>query len=127
MQQGKYAVATFTDVIIENIEKSHPKLNMKNVIYQSDGTGKHFKQKFSLCLRTIMHENFQWHFTVTSHGKGAIDGLGGTIKCSVREATRSRNIDPLTAEEFVDCTKRLCPKITVLYVSQETVTKEKQK
>ncbi|GBM81678.1 hypothetical protein AVEN_239454-1 [Araneus ventricosus] len=127
MQRDKYAVATFTDVIIENIKKSHAKFNMKNVIYQSDGTGKYFKQKFSLCLGTIMHDNFQWHFTATSHGKGAIDGLGGTIKCRVREATRSRNIDPRTAEEFVDCTKRLCPKIIVLYVLQETVTKKKQK
>ncbi|GBN50417.1 hypothetical protein AVEN_89431-1 [Araneus ventricosus] len=53
-----------------------------------------------------MHANFQWHFTATSHGKGAIDGLGDTIKRRVEEATCSRNTDPQTAEEFVDCTKR---------------------
>ncbi|GBN89236.1 hypothetical protein AVEN_197866-1 [Araneus ventricosus] len=110
MQQDKYDVATFTDVIIENLKKSHAKFNMKNVIYQSDGTVKHFKQKFSLCLGTIMHENFQWQFTATSHGKGAIDGLGGTIKRRVREATHLRNIDPRAAEEFVDCTKKAMPK-----------------
>ena len=110
MQQDKYAVATFTEAVIENIRKSYLKFNMENVIYQSDNTGKHFKQKFSFFLGKIIYEKFQWHFTVTSHCKSAIDGLGDPIKRRVREATRSRKIDLQTAQKFVDCAKQLCPK-----------------
>ena len=40
----------------------------------------HFKQKYSLCMTTLMDENVEWDFSATSHGKGDIDGLGGTYK-----------------------------------------------
>ncbi|GFS91439.1 uncharacterized protein NPIL_180911 [Nephila pilipes] len=107
-----YAVVTFSEVIVDNIKKCKPEFSMKKVINQSDGAGKHFKQKFPICLRTITCEKLQWHFTATSHSKGVIDGLGGTLKHRMKEVTWSRNIDPHIAEEFVTFVKILLdPKI----------------
>ena len=31
-------------------------------------------------MLTLMDENVEWDFSATSHGKGDIDGLGGTYK-----------------------------------------------
>ncbi|GFS85534.1 uncharacterized protein NPIL_150501 [Nephila pilipes] len=77
MQQEKYAVTTFIEVIVDKIKKRKTKFSMKKVIYHSDGAGKRFKQKFSICLGTIIPQEFQWHFTAINHGKGTIDSLWG--------------------------------------------------
>ncbi|GFS94885.1 uncharacterized protein NPIL_105021 [Nephila pilipes] len=127
MQLDKYAVATFSEVIVDNIKKFKPKFSMKKVVYQSNGVEKRFKQEFSIYLGTIIYEEFLWHFTATSHSKDAIDGLGGTLKRRMRVVTRSRKIDPHTAEEFLTFAKNVCPKITVLYISQEEINLKKQK
>ncbi|GFT01055.1 hypothetical protein NPIL_460701 [Nephila pilipes] len=52
-----------------------------------------------------MYEEFQWHFTTTDHGKGALDGILGTFKRRMGEATRYSDIDPYTAEELVTLAK----------------------
>lgn len=78
-------------------------------------------------LGTVLYEEFEWPFTATSHGKGDIDGLGGTTKRRVQEATLSRNIDPQTAEEFSSCTEKLCPNINILYVIEEIISSQQQK
>ncbi|GFS70992.1 uncharacterized protein NPIL_660751 [Nephila pilipes] len=105
MQQDKYAVTTFSRKVVDKVKKCKPKFSMKEIVYQSDGDGKHLKRKFSICLGTIIYEEFQWHFTATSHSKGAIDGLGGALKLRMREATLPKKIDPHTVEEFVTFTK----------------------
>ena len=35
----------------------------------------------------------EWHFSVTSHGKGACDGLGGTVKRLAAQASLQRPYD----------------------------------
>ncbi|GFS65816.1 hypothetical protein NPIL_617411 [Nephila pilipes] len=59
---------------------------------------------------TIIYEEFGRHFTATSHDKGAIDGLGGTLKHKMRDDTWSSNIDPYTAEEFITFFRKCIPK-----------------
>ena len=63
---------------------------VSNVVYFSDGCAgqyKHLKNFLNLCLH---EEDFdipaEWHFFVTSHGKGPSDGIRGNIK---REATKA--------------------------------------
>ena len=38
-----------------------------------------------LCLMSWMKQENEWDFSATSHGKGDIDGLGGTCKPRIRE------------------------------------------
>ena len=53
LHHDKYAVYKFNDAIIKKIQNEFPNLVISKVIYQSDGTGQHFKQKFSICLAML--------------------------------------------------------------------------
>ena len=60
------------------------RLNPKRIIYFSDGAASQYKNRknfLDLCLhRDDFGISAEWHFSATSHGKGACDGLGGTVK-----------------------------------------------
>ena len=53
-------------------------------MYFSDGAGSQYKNRKNFVNLCSHQEDFgvsaEWHFYVTSHGKGACDGLGGTLK-----------------------------------------------
>ena len=63
----------------------------------------------------------KWHFLVTSHGKGCIDGIGGTIKCKVAEAVRASQHDMATSQYFVDVAVKVCPNINILCAAIENI------
>ena len=54
------------------------------VIYFSDGAGSQYKNRKNFTNLCHHEEDFgipaEWHFTATAHGKGACDGIGGTVK-----------------------------------------------
>ena len=60
----------------------------------------------------------------TSHGKGPMDGLGGTMKRRIKEATLSRKIDWHSVEEFFRCAQEFCPNATLLYISDNNIKGE---
>lgn len=125
LTHDKYAVVSFNNVILENFKKNHPEHKISSIHYQSDGTGQHFKQKYSLSYITLQNMQIIWHFSATAHGKGPIDGLGGTVKRRLRESTNSRQIDPRNAKEFADCAKIICPNINIIYVDEKDIDCEK--
>ena len=125
LHHDKYAVYKFNDAIIKKIQNEFPNLVISKVIYQSDGTGQHFKQKFSICLAMLQSRDVEWHFSATGHGKGPIDGIGGIVKRRIREATLSRQIDPHSAEDFFHSAKNICRNIILLYVTASTIIEGK--
>ena len=85
LSHDKYAVYVFNKKII-NILQEQMNGNLKVIDFFSDGATQHFKQKYSFLAATLfllegVHVN--WHFFATSHGKGAVDGVGGTVKRTV--------------------------------------------
>jgi hypothetical protein len=56
---------------------------VENVTFISDGAASQFKQCFLFANLTFSKECYEvtvsWHFPATSHGKGGVDGIGGTI------------------------------------------------
>ena len=59
-----------------------------------------------------------WHFFATSHGKGPIDGLGGTIKHIITEYSMANVV---TTEDFSKLANNSCPNILIDYVSKSKV------
>lgn len=56
----------------------------RKIIYFSDGAASQYKNRKNF-INLCHHEldfgiSAEWHFSATSHGKGACDGLGGTLK-----------------------------------------------
>ena len=56
----------------------------QKIIYFSDGAASQYKNRKNFINLCYHKEDFgisaEWHFSTTVHGKGACDGLGGTIK-----------------------------------------------
>ena len=69
----------------------------------------------------LMDGNVEWDFSVPCHGKGDIDGLGGTCKQRVREKTLARTINPQNSIDFAGCAAAVCPGITILHCSKTDV------
>lgn len=82
--------------------------NVKDVKIFSVGAGSQFKNKFTLSNLVYVHDDFKlniaWEFMATSHGKGAVDGIGAVLKQKLWSAIRSRKI---ILKDAKDCHKYL--------------------
>ena len=71
----------FMDYIFKQLTERLPKIKIMNIF--SDGAGSQFKQRFLFSNLYYWKEHpvsIVWNFFVTSHGKGVVDRLGGTVK-----------------------------------------------
>ena len=68
------------------IKPSHN--DVEDDIIYTDGPSNEFKNKYMVHLLKILSQKFNkkysWKYFATSHGKGAIDGIGGNAKSLVR-------------------------------------------
>ena len=104
LDHDKKALATFLVRAVQNICQKHPHLRQIHIF--SDGAASQFKNKY---LWAFLSSSFQdmfpnlhveWHFFATSHGKGAVDDVGGTVKRAVSTAVLSRQERVHTAADF---------------------------
>lgn len=126
MMHDKYSVVVFNDAVLRDFKAHHPAIDVKVINYQSDGCGQHFKQKYMLCyITTIPDISVNWHFTATSHGKGAVDGVGGCLKRRLHESIKARQLDPSSIQELATYAAKMCPNISIVYVSAEMIERVK--
>ena len=117
--------------IMEYIKQNLPLI--RKIIYFSDGCAgqyKNYKNFLNICYHK---EDFgleaEWNFFATSHGKSAVDGIGGTVKRVVARASmqRSGTESILTAETmFKFCLEKI-PKITFQLIEEDTLKTVREK
>lgn len=90
------------------IEKEHGQF--QNIYIFSDGCSSQFKNK--VITRTLPDfvsefdcKVFEWNYFGTSHGKGAVDGVGATIKRKVWQMTKTKHIILENAFSFYRCAR----------------------
>lgn len=86
LSHNKFDVYCFLTTLVDLIKKEHGQF--KNVYIFSDGCSSQFKNKFiarSLpdFISTFGCKVLECNFFASSHGKGAVDGVGATIKRKV--------------------------------------------
>ena len=85
LSHSKDTVYTFMKTLYKYIKEKYPLVMLSNSF--RDGAPTQFKQGFLLAdLHNWENEfniNLIWHFFATSLSKGAVDGIGGTVKHSV--------------------------------------------
>ncbi|KAJ4436434.1 hypothetical protein ANN_19067 [Periplaneta americana] len=69
--------------------------------------------------------NLTWTFFATSHGKGAVDGIGAVVKRKVWNLVRARKVTVRDAETFARACSSL--KVNVLHVKSEEINSVTQK
>lgn len=82
-RQDAAAIWSHMEPILRDIRVKFPKVD--TIHFWSDGPSKQYKNKknFSLLCSVPSAQGFErttWNFFPTSHGKGAPDGIGGTVK-----------------------------------------------
>lgn len=94
VDQNKYAVWCCLNTIINHVKIRIP--SMKRLLIFSDGAGSQFKNKYTLSNLVFAKEDYNtqisWSFSATAHGKGAVDGIGATLKKCLWSAIKSRKV-----------------------------------
>ena len=106
LSHDKYAVYTFLHIILAKIKRNHPAV--ANVQFFSDGAAAQFKQKFLFVNLTFLKQEYKfdtmmWNFFATRHGKGAVDGVGGTVKPIVWSRVLAGKAVVTDAQAFCRC------------------------
>ena len=90
------AVHLFQRQFIQYLKKQFSSLPRK-IYYTSDGAASQYKNRKNFINLCHHEEDFgvaaEWHFSATSHGKGACDGVGGTVKRLAARASLQQHYD----------------------------------
>ncbi len=126
------AVYLFQKLFLEFLTAHLPeRLHPKKIIYFSDGAASQYKNRKNFLNLCHHKDDFgmsaEWHFSATSHGKGACDGLGGTVKRLAARASLQRpyNGQIMTPRQLFDWA---CTNIAAHfgYCSNEDYQREEQ-
>ena len=95
----------------------------KKIVYYSDGAASQYKNRKNF-INLCNHESdvgikAEWHFSATSHGKGACDGVGGTVKRLAARASLQRPYDEqiMTPLQLFEWASNSIPGIVFRYCS----------
>lgn len=70
----------------------------------TDNCAGRLKNKFTLSNICFFEKDFdvqvEWNFFASSHGKGAVDGVGGVVKRTAWQAVKARKTIITSAYEF---------------------------
>lgn len=112
--------------------KEHPEVFptiIKKFYYFSDGCGNQYKNRKNFSNLCHHKDDFgmeaEWHFHATAHGKGACDGIGGTVKRLAARASL-QGITILNAKDLCDWAVDNIEGIISIFSSEEEYKKEEK-
>ena len=113
------AVYVFQEHLVHFIKKNFRKIS--KILYFSDGVSGQYKNRKNFINLTHHQDDFgfaaEWHFFPASHGKGACDGLGGTLKRLVARASLQRVKNPIqTPKELFEWATESLPNVSLKFV-----------
>jgi hypothetical protein len=124
----KVVVDAALEIILNHIVTVLP--NIKVVDCFSDGAASQFKQRFH--FRNLVHIanerniHLSWHFFATSHGKGVVDGIGGTVKRLVWSGILAGEVCR-SAEDFIKIAKKKTKKVILIEITKTNIDNSKTK
>ena len=129
--KGKDSVCCFLLTLYQKLfqgESNCISQNEATEIIYSDGPSAEFKNKYMVKLLHLLSEKYNkkfiWKYFATSHGKGVVDGLGGSAKSLVRTKTKSKGDGAVVVQssvEFAKLAEQLMPATTVLHISDHEI------
>src|SRR6218665_820740 len=125
LHHDKFSVTTFNRAILK--AASSEGWDIRQLHMFTDGAGSQFKNRFVLSQvvkPSLLHESLiglDWSFFATAHGKGPVDGVGGTVKRAVWRRILQERIHINSAEDFSKSAQDACPNITILLVKSQDV------
>lgn len=132
LHHDKFAVYCFNQAILHHYSSVHGK-TVKQLHMFSDGAASQFKNRYTLSTilqPQLIHnsiEHMDWSFFATAHGKGPVDGVGGTVKRTVWRRILQKRVVVNSAKDFAEVARGSCPNVDILFVGKEEVDAGKVK
>ena len=97
----------------------------------SDGPASQFKKRFNaVAIDTLEKKHniqVEWNFFCTSHRKGPVDGIGGSVKRHVWKVSTRMSIVTNAASFGRACADNFCTKLAVLTLIDDEIQKGNQR
>ena len=126
LNHTKYSIYMFMQHIFSHLKTTYPDIEHINIF--SDGPTSQFKQRalFSNLYAWEMDHDLKitWNFFATSHGKGVINGIGGTLKRTVWRHVKAERAHVTNASEYSTLGKQLCPNIHIEFIPKEDIAQQ---
>lgn len=124
LSHSKTAVWIFLKKIAQFIKQKFP--HVVSLKFFSDNAASQFRSKFTVSNLCFLDDDLdflsiEWNTFAASHGKGAVDGVGGALKNLIWKKIRSENLNINSAKEYFDVAKGVCKAIVLFYVPEEDV------
>ena len=126
LRHDKFAMAAFNRAILNHTAANNTCID--KIHFFSDGAGGQFKNCYSLSTIAdpkLLHSSVKradWSFFATAHGKGPVDGIGGTLKRTVWRRVLQKEAIVNSSKDFVAVASTACPKTVVLHVASAEVS-----
>ena len=128
LQHTKLGVYSYMSYIFFFFKSKYPNIDEIHVI--SDGASSQFKQRYLFSNLYGWENKFdillRWLFFATSHGKGVVDGLGGTVKRSVWRYVRSGRGQATTPLSFCQVAIARNPSVHIHFISADSIESNKE-
>ena len=89
LNHDKHAVVPFVVKLLSQFPD-----NVKKIDIWSDGPSSQFKSRFIVAalplIQALSNKQVTWNYFAADHGKGAVDGVGGTVKRHVHGSAATR-------------------------------------
>ncbi len=119
----KESVWVFMSYLLKKLKEDNPCLEVLNIF--SDGAGSQFKQKYLFSNLHAWEQDYsmsiRWNFFATSHGKGEVDGIGGTVKRAVWRRVKSDRVHIISAEQYAVVAAESCLNINLHFISKTDI------
>lgn len=67
------------------------------------------------------YQFIEWTTFAASHGKGAVDGVGGALKNTLWHKVKSENLNVNSAKEYYELALRTYKKTNVYFISKDEI------
>ena len=123
LEHNKVSVYSYMSYILEYLTSKYPRVREIKVI--SDGAASQFKQRFLFSNLYVWKDLFsvdlEWNLFTTSHGKGVVDGICGTVKRSVWWQVRAGKENVTSALKFSEIAIHRNPGIHIKYIPSDSI------
>lgn len=124
LSHSKCAVWAFLKLIATFIKESFPLV--KSLLIFSDNAASQFKSRFTISNVCFLEmdldfEYVEWNTFAPYHGKGAFDGVGGSLKHLMWTKVKSENLKINSAKDYYMVANETCEKTLVFYVPSEDI------
>ncbi|GBN98594.1 hypothetical protein AVEN_169698-1 [Araneus ventricosus] len=120
LYHAKEAVICYILYLLDNIPS-----NIQQVEIWPDGPSSQFKNRFVAASLNVLEEKYSvniiWNYFATFHGKGPVDGIGGSLKRQVFNQVKKRKCLVVNAADFLQAAKVAGANIHIQEISEANI------